>query len=40
MCGSKVDIQSATTENKGGEKEDEITAAEYNGLPYWAAIIS
>jgi len=38
-----VDIQSATAENRRGEKgkteEEETTTAEYNGQPYWAAII-
>jgi len=33
-----VDIQSATTENRRGKKEEETTAAKYNGLPYWEAI--
>jgi len=37
-----VDIQSATTENRQGEKgrkkEEETTVAKYNGLSYWAAI--
>jgi len=42
MCGSMVDIQSVTGENRQGKKEEEIkkeetTAAEYNGLLYWAA---
>jgi len=44
MCGSMVDIQSATDENRQGKKQErkkkESTAAEYNGLPYWAAINS
>jgi len=37
-----VDIQSVTTENRRGEKErrkKETTAARYNGLSYWVAII-
>jgi len=38
MCGSIVDIQSATAENRLGKKK-ETTAAEDDGLPYWAAII-
>jgi len=41
MCGSIVDIQSATL-RIGEEKrrvKKETTAAKYNGLPYWAAII-
>jgi len=36
-----VDIQSATAEHKRGKKKkkkEETTAAEYNGLPYLAAI--
>jgi len=37
-----VDIQSATAENRQGEKEErrniETTAAIYNVLPYWVAI--
>jgi len=36
-------IQSLTAENKGGKNERrmiETTAAKYNGMPYWAAIIS
>jgi len=32
-----VDIQSATTENRQGKKE-EATTAKYNGLPYWAVV--
>jgi len=43
MCGSMVDMQSATTENRRGgkkKKKEETTAAEHNGLPYWAAIIN
>jgi len=34
MCGSMVDIQSATAENRRGKmkKEEETTAAECNGL--------
>jgi len=36
-----VDIQSETAENRQGKKEEEeTTAAEYNGLPYWVAIKS
>jgi len=31
-------MQSATTENRGGKKKIETTAAKYNGLPYMAAI--
>jgi len=38
-----VDIQAAAAENRGGkeknERKKETTAAEYNGLLYWAAII-
>jgi len=35
MCGSMVDIQSATAENRRGKKEEEETAGrKYNGLPY------
>jgi len=39
MCGTTVEIQSATTENRRGKrrKKEETTAAKYNGLPYWAA---
>ena len=41
MCGNRVGIQSPTAlridEDK---KKKETTAAEYNGLPYWAAIIN
>jgi len=34
MCGSMVDIQSATTEKRQGKgRKEETTAAEYNGLP-------
>jgi len=36
MCGSMIDIQSATAENWRGKKERrkiETTAAKYNGLP-------
>jgi len=38
MCGSMVDMQSATAENRRGKKdrkkiEDETTAQKYNGLP-------
>jgi len=50
MCGSMVDIQSAMAENRREKKKErkkerrrikkvETTAAKYNGLPYWAAII-
>jgi len=38
-----VDFQSPTSENKRGRKKrrkKETTAAKYNGLPYWAAIIN
>ena len=40
MCGSMVDIQSATAENrrKKKKKKKEATVAKYNGLPFWAAI--
>jgi len=42
MCGSMLDIESATAENRRGrkrrKKEEETTAAKYNGLPHWAAI--
>jgi len=34
-----VDIQSPTAENRRGKKKEETTAAKYNGLPYWVAII-
>jgi len=36
MCGSMVDIQSATAEIRRGKKkkkEEEITGQKYNGLP-------
>ena len=37
MCGSMVDIQSATAENRGGKKrkieKEETTGQKYNGLP-------
>jgi len=35
MCGSMVDIQSVTTENRREKKkkEEKTTAAEYNGSP-------
>jgi len=33
MCRSIVDIQSVTTKTRRGKKEEEITVAEYNGLP-------
>ena len=39
-----IDIQSATAENRREKrkkkKKEEPTAAKYNGLPYWAAIIN
>jgi len=39
MCGSMVDIQSATAEIRRGKKkkkeEDETTGQKYNGLPYY-----
>jgi len=39
-----IDIQSATAENRQGKKEKkrkkETTDAKYNGLSYWAAILS
>jgi len=41
MCGSMVDIQSATAEIRRGEKrkkeeeEEETTGQKYNGLPYY-----
>jgi len=46
MCGSIVDIPA--TENRGGKEEErnlekkkiETTAVKYNGLPYWAALVS
>jgi len=40
MCGSTVDIQSATAENRREKKkkEEESTGAKYNGLSYWAAM--
>jgi len=37
-----VDIQSATAENRRGKKKkkgEKTTAAKYNGLPHWAAIL-
>jgi len=39
MCGSMVDIQSATAENRRRKKEErnkieETTGRKYNGLPY------
>jgi len=42
MCGSMVVIQSVTAENRRGKKktDEETTAAEYNGRPYWVAIIN
>ena len=36
MCGSMVDIQSPTSENRRGKRRKETSAAKYNGLPYWA----
>jgi len=30
MCGSMVDIQSPTTENRRGKKEEETTGRQYN----------
>ena len=49
MCGSMVNIHSATAENRRGKKKKEeeerkkkkkikTTAAKYNDLPYWAVI--
>jgi len=38
MCGSMVDIQSATAEIRRGKKErrkKETTGQKYNGLPYY-----
>jgi len=40
MCGSMVDIQSATAEIRRGKKEerkkeDETTGQKYNSLPYY-----
>jgi len=40
MCGSIVDIQSATAEIRRGKKKDrkieeEITGQKYNGLPFY-----
>jgi len=40
MCGSMVDIQSATAENRRGKKDrkknkEESTGRKYNGLPYY-----
>jgi len=39
MCGSMLDIQSETAENRRGKKEErkteeETTGQKYNGLPY------
>jgi len=36
MCGSMVDIQYASAENRRGKKkkEEETTGRKYNGLPY------
>ena len=37
MCGSMVDIQSATAEIRRGKKKErktETTGQKYNGLPY------
>jgi len=41
MCGSMVDIKSATAENRRGKKKEETTTRKYDGLPYCirAAII-
>jgi len=39
MCGSMVDIQSATAKNRRGKEErkkEETTAADYNCLPITA----
>jgi len=42
----KYGIQSPTAENRRGKKKkeerntEETTAAKYNGVPYWAAIIT
>jgi len=33
MCGSMVDIQYPTAENRRGKKEEETTGVKYNGLP-------
>jgi len=37
MCGSMVDIQFPTAENRRGKKkkEEETTGRTYNGLPYY-----
>jgi len=39
-----IDTQSPTAENSQGKKkkeeENRATAAKYNGLPYWSAIIN
>ena len=34
MCGSMVDIQSATAEIRRGKKKEETTEQKYNGLSY------
>jgi len=39
MCSMYVDIESVTAENRREKKKKETTAAKYNGLPYWAAMI-
>jgi len=39
MCGSMVDIQSATAEIRQGKKQkkkkEQTTGQKYNGLPYY-----
>jgi len=35
-----IDTQSATAENRRRKDGNQTTAAKYNGLPYWAAIIN
>jgi len=43
MYRSVIDILPATAENSWRgihKKKEETTVAEYNGLPYWAAIIT
>jgi len=38
MCGSIVDIQSATSENRRGQKKErkkETTASKYNGYAHY-----
>jgi len=39
-CGSMVDIQSPTAENRRGRRKtkEETTAVIYNGLSYWVAM--